>query len=91
MKARAEGASGEHAEQYLLHQADDWKKYYANVATLPLDEKSAFIRAVFNFGSQFQQRPGMRSVSVLSPVQELLKGVADGKVQLYLDVVNLSR
>jgi hypothetical protein len=40
-------------EQYLFRQGDDWSKYYENVATLPLDSSSVFIRAVFNGGRGF--------------------------------------
>src|SRR6185503_12226092 len=36
-------------EQYLF-RGDDWRRYYASVATLPLDSSSMFIRAVFNYG-----------------------------------------
>ena len=40
-------------EQYLFRQGDDWSKYYENVATLPLDSSSVFIRAVFNGNRMF--------------------------------------
>jgi hypothetical protein len=80
-------------EQYLFQQADDWKKYYANVATLPLDAKSTFIRAVFNymgFRDPTTGAPGPRSTTMLSPIQDLLKAVEDGKIQTYYDVIQLS-
>lgn len=80
-------------EQYLFQQADDWKKYYANVATLPLDAKSTFIRAVFNymgFRDPTTGAPGPRSTTMLSPIQDLLKAVDDGKVQTYYDIIQLS-
>ena len=32
-------------EQYLFQQDDDWRRYYANVATLPLEPSSVFIRS----------------------------------------------
>src|SRR5581483_1987123 len=41
-------------EQYLF-QGDGWKKFFMNVATLPIDEHSLFIRAYFNrMGYRFQ-------------------------------------
>ena len=42
-------------EQYLF-QSDSWKKFFANVATLPVDEHSTFIRAYFN-NMGFRYRP----------------------------------
>jgi hypothetical protein len=80
-------------EQYLFQQADDWKKYYANVAKLPLDSKSVFIRAVFNymgFRDPTTGAPGPRSTTMLSPIQELLTAVNEGKIQTYYDVIQLS-
>ncbi len=37
-------------EQYLFQQGDDWQRFYANVATLPLDSTSTFIRSLSNGG-----------------------------------------
>ena len=39
-------------EQYLF-QNDAWQRYYTNVATLPIDNNSTFIRAYFNMGFRF--------------------------------------
>jgi hypothetical protein len=59
-------------EQYLF-QNQVWPAFYANVATLPLDDESTFIRSV-------------RPTSVLDPIKRLLKDVADGKIRSYSDV-----
>ena len=80
-------------EQYLFQQADDWKHFFANVATLPLDAKSTFIRAVFNymgFRDPVSGAPGPRSTTMLSPIQDVLKAIDEGKVQTYYDVIQLS-
>jgi hypothetical protein len=80
-------------EQYLFQQADDWKHFFANVATLPLDSKSTFIRAVFNymgFRDPVSGAPGPRSTTMLSPILDVLKAVDDGKIQTYYDVIQLS-
>ena len=80
-------------EQYLFQQADDWKRFFANVATLPLDAKSVFIRAVFNymgFRDPSSGTPGPRSTTMLSPILDVLKAVDDGKIQTYYDVIQLS-
>jgi hypothetical protein len=80
-------------EQYLFQQADDWKHFFANVATLPLDGKSSFIRAVFNymgFRDPSTGAPGPRSTTMLSPILDVLKAVDEGKIQTYYDVIQLS-
>jgi hypothetical protein len=80
-------------EQYLFQQADDWKHFFANVATLPLDGRSVFIRAVFNymgFRDPVSGAPGPRSTTMLSPIVDVLKAVDDGKIQTYYDVIQLS-
>ncbi|HEV8235136.1 MAG TPA: hypothetical protein VGP84_11100, partial [Gemmatimonadaceae bacterium] len=80
-------------EQYLFQQADDWKHFFGNVATLPLDAKSTFIRAVFNymgFRDPVSGAPGPRSTTMLSPIQDVLKAVDGGKIQTYYDVIQLS-
>lgn len=79
-------------EQYLFQGDDAWRRYYANVATLPLDDRSVFVRAVFNYGGY--RDPGMprgpRSVTMLSPVHAILSAVGAGAVTSYWDVIQLS-
>jgi hypothetical protein len=84
-------------EQYLFRQGDDWRKFYANVATLPLEENSAFIRAIFNFGGFWYRdptdpnhRPGPRSVTVVSPIADQLLAVHDGRIASYYDLIEAS-
>jgi hypothetical protein len=80
-------------EQYLFQQTDDWRRFFGNVATLPLDAKSTFIRAVFNFvgyRDPTSLTPGPRSTTMLCPIVDLLKAVDNGRVQSYYDVIQLS-
>ena len=77
-------------EQYLFRDQHKPRLYYDNVATLPLDTASTFVRAVFNLGYT-GGGSGARSITMLQPVLELLKEFRAGRVQAYLDVVNLSR
>ena len=59
-------------EQYLF-QTDAWQRYYKNVATLPLDNNSTFIRAYFNMGFRFPPgiiTPDLHSVQLLDPITE---------------------
>ncbi|HEU4629646.1 MAG TPA: hypothetical protein VFS08_07860 [Gemmatimonadaceae bacterium] len=80
-------------EQYLFRQDDDWRRFFANAATLPVDSTSVFIRAVFNgMGYMYPNRnPTMRSVTVYSPIIETIRAVADGRIVSYYDVIQLSR
>ncbi|HET9799364.1 MAG TPA: hypothetical protein VFP90_15300 [Gemmatimonadaceae bacterium] len=61
-------------EQYLF-QNGVAAQYYANVATLPLDDNSAFIRSA-------------RGVDVIDPIQPFLKDLSDGKIRGYADVTS---
>ena len=78
-------------EQYLF-QSDDWKKFFSNVATLPVDTSSTFIRAVFNFSTQPPPTgtPGPRSRTMLAPIAEQVQAFTDGRIQSYWDVIQLS-
>jgi hypothetical protein len=87
-------------EQYLFQGADEWKRYYANVATLPLDSTSSFIRSIgggFRGGggpirvAGQQMLLGGRLPSVTGSIQDLLKAFNDGKIVGYRDVINMSR
>lgn len=78
-------------EQYLFREPHKWRQYYENVATLPLDSNSTFVRSVFNFGYSGMGGGGARSITMLQPVLDLLKALREGKIAGYLDVVNMSR
>jgi hypothetical protein len=80
-------------EQYLF-QSDDWKKFFTNVATLPLDSSSTFIRAVFNFSampSPNSGTPGPRSRTMLASIREQVEAFTEGKLLTYWDVIQTSR
>ena len=78
-------------EQYLFQQGDDWNRFYANVATLPLDSTSTFIRSLSNGNGFRPGSPNSRSVQLLSSIQETLKAVQDGRVQTYYDMIQLAK
>jgi len=81
-------------EMYLFQQADDWKKFYGNVATLPFDEKSTFIRSVSNRGFQFQIQstgPGTRAPTRLCSIADLIGAYRAGRIGGYYDVIAMSR
>ena len=78
-------------EQYLFndYKSDD---FYENVAALPLDSRSTFIRSFSGggFGGGFGGGP-FRFVSTLSSMTQLLEEFRAGRVRQYGDVRNLSR
>ena len=79
-------------EQYLF-QSDDWKKFFSNVATLPVDSSSTFIRAVFNFSTMPSNTgtPGPRSRTMLASIVEQVQAFSEGRIQSYWDVIQTSR
>jgi hypothetical protein len=64
------------------------KNFYDNVATLPLNPSSMFIRSWSGGGPL---PPGGMPFTLLSPILETLKAVEDGRVQTVRDVFSLSR
>jgi hypothetical protein len=81
-------------EQYLFQQNDDWRRYYANVATLPMDAGSTFIRSShYAFGTTGQrqrQYTGMNYVMLLCSIVDLTKAFNAGRIQSYDDVIRMS-
>jgi hypothetical protein len=78
-------------EQYLF-QNDAYRRYYANVATLPLAMQSTFIRSFFDRGFYYPPgviTPDLHSVQLLDPIQGLLKAFAAGEVTTYQQVVSV--
>jgi len=73
-------------EQYLFQQDDEWKRYYDNMATLPIETSSNFIRWVSR-----RSTPGPSRVTMLGPIAELLTAYSAGRVHTYEDVIQLSR
>ena len=74
-------------ENYLF-QNGQWGRFTANVATLPLDASSTFIRACFD---SCASAPGSRSTTLLDSMTVLLRDVNDGKIRSYWDVLAHSR
>jgi hypothetical protein len=50
-----------------------WQAYYANVATMPLDDDTVFIRSA-------------SQNTVLDPIKALLKDVGEGRIRAYRDI-----
>lgn len=78
-------------EQYLFMQAGGWRRFYSNVATLPMDASSTFIRSV-NGGNYYRpQGFGMRFLSVLSPMTDMINAFNEGQIRSYYDVIQMSK
>jgi hypothetical protein len=81
-------------EFYLYRQGDDWKHFYDNVATLPMDESSLFIRSLsqsYGFRPERPRSPNGAQLELLCSVQELLKAYREGRISYYMDMINLSK
>ena len=74
-------------EQYLFQQGDDWKKWFENVATLPLDSTSTFIRS----GRGGTSSGVIGLASMVASMQEQVRMFREGKILTYYDVINTSR
>lgn len=80
-------------EQYLWQQGDDASRYYKNVATLPVDSTSMFIRS-YSMGAGMsgfrQQSPNSRSVQLIGSIEALLKAFSEGTLDGYFTVIRMS-
>ena len=79
-------------EQYLFQNETAWRGFFSNVATLPVDSSSSFLRAVFNMGGIRSSGPiGARSVTLRASIAEQVKAYNEGRILSYYDVVLMSR
>ena len=74
-------------EQYLF-QDRIWPDFARNLAALPLDDSSTFIRSCFN---NCAPSFGYRSVTMLDSIPGLLRDFAAGRVLSYWDVLSHRR
>jgi hypothetical protein len=79
-------------EMYLFQQANDWRRFYENVRTLPINGSSSFIRFAAGRGRRFGFNSGfsMRS-QMWSPVRDVLDAVRARKIDDYSGVLGLSQ
>jgi hypothetical protein len=79
-------------EMYIL-SSPQWRSFCANVASLPIDSSSVFIRFLVGRYA-FSNTPrvfGPRNVSVLSPMIDVLTGVSMGYPPSYYDLIRASK
>ena len=84
-------------EQYLFQQGDEAPRFYNNVATLPIDGTSLFVRSFAgnrfmggDVAQKFHQQSAGRSMEVLSTIDETVKAFKDGKLTSWADIINIS-
>jgi hypothetical protein len=85
-------------EQYLFQQGDEAKRFYENVATLPIDSTSTFIRSFA--GGRFlgadtllmlkPQSPNGRSLQLTSPIGATLDAFRAGQLESWTAVIGAS-
>jgi hypothetical protein len=96
-RARVTAFYVSNVEQYLFEQGDEARHFYENVATLPIDSTSTFVRS---FGGRFAgvdaglalkpQSPAGRSLQLVSPIHDTLRAFTEGRLASWLDVIRLS-
>jgi hypothetical protein len=82
-------------ERYLFEQGPHGQQFYANVARLPLNPSSTFIRSVT---SDISRRLGIAIPdgaanwrSFLIPITDSLKALSDGRIQTYRELFETAR
>ena len=77
--------------EFYLFQSDDWRKFYNNVAELPVDRNSFFIRAYFNnYGLRYANGSNARSETLIDGIQDLTSAFRANQIHSYFDVIKRS-
>ena len=84
-------------EQYLFQSDDQWRRFYANLSTIPAAPSATLLRSYFNMGGfRVPQSIGpqmfpSRSSMLTDSIPDLLQAVRDGRVRSYYDVIERAR
>ncbi|HEU4722840.1 MAG TPA: hypothetical protein VFS59_15885 [Gemmatimonadaceae bacterium] len=102
--ARARGATVttfyvSNVEQYLFQQGDEAQRFYENVASLPIDSTSTFVRSFAGgrfvsadtFFTLKPQSPNGRSLQLTSSIAETLAAFRHGTLTSWMAVIGVSR
>jgi hypothetical protein len=76
--------------EYYLFQNEDWRKFFNNVLSLPVDGQSTFIRAYFS-NQRFPPQGGLIPLSLLDSIPACLASYNQGAIHSYEDVIRRSR
>ena len=78
-------------EMYLFQSPTAWRRFYANLAHLPVDERSAVIRS-YNLRQENPTRiVRIQLATVLDSIGALVRAVNEGQVLRYVDVIDRSQ
>ena len=79
-------------EMYLFQQGDDWRRFYANVSTMPMDSRSTFIRFAAGGRGKIDLQTGFvnRSTQLWSPVFEVVEAARNGTLEDYSSLMDIS-
>jgi len=76
-------------EQYLFEDAETASRFYDNLAVLPTDTSSAFVRSVAGRGWVPRRNPNSRMVQITMRVEPMLRAIREGRVANYMELVML--
>jgi hypothetical protein len=78
--------------EFYLFQSDDWKKFFDNVADLPVNNDSVFIRSYFNNYGPPYPNPSLppRPVQMIDSIRGLIDAFHAGRIRSYYDVIQRS-
>ena len=76
-------------EQYLFEDPEVAAAFYANLATLPTDSASTFVRSVSSRGWVPRRNPNSRLAQITMPIQPMLRAIREGRVANYMELVLL--
>jgi hypothetical protein len=77
-------------ESYLF-QSLAWRRFFANVSTLPIDERSTFIRTLFDMIAYNPQTgPEYRTTMALDPIGAAVKAFSNGDIRAYFHLYRRS-
>src|SRR5437667_9224219 len=78
--------------EFYLFESAGWKTFFENVASLPLDDQSVFVRAHFDAGPRAPSEPaGARSATELDSMKAAIGAYDEGRIHSYSDVIGRSR
>jgi hypothetical protein len=77
-------------ESYLFSETDVWVKFYFNVAILPFDSDSQFVRSVLLRMPSADEPFAFTSEELLCPIEKLMNEFSAGKLVSYKDVIDMS-
>jgi hypothetical protein len=75
-------------EQYLF-QSESWAKFYTNVATLPTDSSSIFIRSFASSYRVAAHNPGSRMAQTTSGIDDIVRAFREQRLRTYFELAEL--